>query len=239
MNIYSSTFTNSLGTAIGTTSTITNGVCNLYDVQMKSAVQASLTTSVLNLHNCSIDTSALNSAGAIFFSPGPHFCLNSDISSGSGTAMTIGTGGSSTVANVSNCVINSSNATTIDGTGTLKYGSIDFTGSSSNVTVTTQVPLISSNTALHITTPGAYPYTTIPQDAVILVDTSSARTIVPLASPTTGQQFVIKDNVGSAAANNITITPSGKNIDGAASSTININYGSVTIVYNGTQWNII
>ncbi len=90
-----------------------------------------------------------------------------------------------------------------------------------------------------ITTPGAYPYTTLTSDFVILVDTSAARTITPLGSPATGQMYRIKDNTGSAALNNITITPSGKNIDGAASKVINSNYGSVDIVYNGTQWNLL
>lgn len=90
-----------------------------------------------------------------------------------------------------------------------------------------------------ITTPGAYPYTTLTSDFVILVDSSAARTITPLGSPTTGQMYRIKDNIGSAATNNITITPSGKNIDGAASIVINTNYGSLDIVYNGTQWNAL
>jgi len=90
-----------------------------------------------------------------------------------------------------------------------------------------------------ITTPGAYPYTTLTSDFVILVDSSAARTITPLGSPTTGQMYRIKDNVGSAALNNITITPSGKNIDGSASYIINTNYGSIDIVYNGTQWNAL
>jgi hypothetical protein len=92
---------------------------------------------------------------------------------------------------------------------------------------------------VNVTTPGAYPYTTLISDFLILVDSSAARTITPLASPATGAKYVIKDNVGSAATNTITITPSGKNIDGAASATITSNYGSITIVYNGTQWNII
>lgn len=96
-----------------------------------------------------------------------------------------------------------------------------------------------SGRTVNITTPGAYPYTTLISDYVILVDTSSARTITPLASPVTGTMYVIKDNVGSAAANNITVTPSGKNIDGVASYVMNQNYESITIVYNGTQWNII
>jgi hypothetical protein len=107
------------------------------------------------------------------------------------------------------------------------------------INTTTQVPFILTNDAVKVTTPGAYPYTTIPQDAVILVDTTSARVITPLASPTTGQMHRIKDNTGTAAAHNITVTPSGKNIDGAASYVINTNYGSIDICYNGTQWNVL
>lgn len=97
----------------------------------------------------------------------------------------------------------------------------------------------SAGQVVAITTPGGYPYTTLASDYVILVDSSAARSIVPMASPVTGQTYRIKDNVGTAAANNITITPSGKNVDGAASTVINVNYGSVDIVYNGTQWNIL
>jgi len=94
-----------------------------------------------------------------------------------------------------------------------------------------------SGRVVKITSPGAYPYTTLITDYVILVDTSAARTIVPLAAPVTGTTYRIKDSVGSAAANNITITPSGKNIDGVASYVINNAYGAVDIVYNGTEWN--
>ncbi len=137
--------------------------------------------------------------------------------------------------------VESTNASTITGSGQLVWGDCTFgqSPSTSTVDVAVQIPIIHSNDALKTVTPAAYPYTTVPQDAVILVDTSAARTIIPLASPTTGQKHVIKDSVGSASANNITITPSGKNIDGAASRTIASNYGSVTIVYNGTEWSII
>lgn len=103
-----------------------------------------------------------------------------------------------------------------------------------NNAINTSIPILQ-----FITTPGAYPYTTLTSDQVILVDSSAARTITPLASPATGQTYTIKDNVGTAATFNITITPSGKNIDGSASYVINTNYGSVDIVYNGTQWNVI
>lgn len=96
-----------------------------------------------------------------------------------------------------------------------------------------------SGRVINVTSPGAYPYTSLISDYLILVDTTSARTIVPLASPITGQMYRIKDNVGSALLNPITITPSGKNIDGAASYIMNVNYGSVDIVYNGSEWSIV
>lgn len=161
---------------------------------------------------------------------------NISILSGSDSSVSVSAGATFTLAN---SVVNSSNTNAVTGAGTIVYGGLTFNGISSLINTTTQTPIISSNDAIKVKSPGAYPYTTVPQDALILVDTSSARTITPLASPTTGQKHIIKDSVGSAAANNITVTPSGKNIDGAASSTMNINYGSMTIIYNGTEWSII
>ncbi len=90
------------------------------------------------------------------------------------------------------------------------------------------------------TIPGAYPYTTLFTDDTILVDSSAgAHTINLITSPVTGTQFIIKDATGNAAANNITISPAAGNIDGSASYVINNNYGSITVIYSGTQWNII
>lgn len=96
-----------------------------------------------------------------------------------------------------------------------------------------------SGRVVNVTIPGAYPYTTLITDDAIFVDSSSARTIIPLANPKIGTTYKIKDRVGSAAANNITITPSGKTIDGSASFIINSNYGSINITYNGTEWSIL
>jgi len=154
----------------------------------------------------------------------------------SASVISIGAGAS---FKVSNSVISSTVTDAITGTGTISYGNLSFNNTSSLINTTTQIPLVRSNDAVRVTTPGAYPYTTVPQDGVILVNTTSARTITPLASPTTGQIHRIKDATGSAGTNNITITPSGNNIDGAASFVINVNYGSIDIVYNGTQWNIL
>lgn len=177
-----------------------------------------------------------NNAGITLNGTGGNFWHHCHIESGTASAISIGTGATLKINNTS---IETSNASAIAGAGSIQYGNLVFYGTSSLIATTTQIPDVVSNDAIPITTPGAYPYTTIPQDQLILVDTSSGRTITPLASPTTGQKHIIKDNVGSASSNNITITPSGKNIDGAASFVISTNYGSATIVYNGTQWNVI
>lgn len=56
----------------------------------------------------------------------------------------------------------------------------------------------------------------------------------------TGRVFNIKDGLGLASpATPITITPAAGTIDGAATATINVPYGALTLVYSGTQWLII
>jgi len=63
---------------------------------------------------------------------------------------------------------------------------------------------------------------------------------VNLPAGVLGQQFTIKDGLGLAAATTpITITPAAGTIDGSATATINAPYGSLTFVYNGTQWLIL
>jgi hypothetical protein len=88
------------------------------------------------------------------------------------------------------------------------------------------------------TAPGAYPYDVLVTDYIIEVDTSAARTIRLPDAPSTGQVFVIKDVVGSAPGNNITLQAfSGVvTIDGSATDTINVAYGSVSVFFNGTAY---
>ena len=63
---------------------------------------------------------------------------------------------------------------------------------------------------------------------------------VTLPAGVLGQQFTIKDGLGLASpATPITITPTAGTIDGAATATIDAPYGSLTFVYNGTQWLIL
>lgn len=64
---------------------------------------------------------------------------------------------------------------------------------------------------------------------------------VNLPAGVLGQVFTIKDGLGLASnPNSITITPAGADtIDGAATATINSTYGSLTLVFDGTQWILI
>ena len=91
------------------------------------------------------------------------------------------------------------------------------------------------------TAPGAYPYNILTTDYIVEVDTSAARTIRLPNAPSTGQTFIIKDITGSALANNISLTTVGGavTIDGATTQTMNVNYGSATVFFNGTSYFII
>ena len=63
---------------------------------------------------------------------------------------------------------------------------------------------------------------------------------VNLPAGVLGATYTIKDGLGLAAvATPITITPLAGTIDGAVTATINAPYGSLTLVYNGTQWLIL
>lgn len=153
------------------------------------------------------------------------------------TALGYAAGGQHTVADSSN--IDIGNQGVVGQSNTIRIGT---QGSGAGQQLQTHIAGVIntvSGRVVKITTPGAYPYTTLTTDYVILVDTSSARTINLIASPVTGTTYRIKDNVGSGAANNITITPAAGNIDGSASFVIATNWGSADVVYNGTQWNVL
>lgn len=77
-------------------------------------------------------------------------------------------------------------------------------------------------------------------DYAIAVDCSGGIVTVTLpATPILGQTYHIKDSTGSAFTNNITISGNGTNIDGFATKTINVNWDSFMISYNGNQWSVI
>lgn len=60
---------------------------------------------------------------------------------------------------------------------------------------------------------------------------------ITLPAAAEGKSFIIKDSVGDSSTNNITII--GSTIDGQASYVINNDWSSITLVYNGIEWNVI
>lgn len=77
-------------------------------------------------------------------------------------------------------------------------------------------------------------------DVVVVANkTVGAATVVNLPAGVANQVFVIKDGKGDANSNNLTVTPAAGTIDGAATYVMNVAYQSVTLVYSGTQWNVM
>ena len=98
---------------------------------------------------------------------------------------------------------------------------------------------------VHKTDGGAADYnpSILTSDYIVTVDTTSAARSVIIStedrdsgSPTKPRIFIIKDIAGNAATNNITISlETAGTIDGGASVAINTNYGTKTIIIDGTD----
>lgn len=110
------------------------------------------------------------------------------------------------------------------------------------LTAAANVPIGGFTFGANITAPGAYPYNVLSTDLLVLVDTTSARTInLPAAVSKRG--IYIKDFTGTAGANNITIVPNGtEKIDTAGSLVINTNFSAAFLAASatvGNEWSII
>lgn len=91
-------------------------------------------------------------------------------------------------------------------------------------------PVTITSGPFNLVTPGFYPvHLTVP-----------APLTINLPSTPPNGNFLIKDAVGNCATNNITIIATGAlTIDGASTFVMNINYLSVTLSFNGTNWSLI
>lgn len=91
-----------------------------------------------------------------------------------------------------------------------------------------------------ITPVSTTPYVVLSTDFYLSVDTSVARTIELPNAPVTGRVFVIKDSSGTATSNNISVTTVGGSvtIDAVTTYTMNQNYGSMQVIFNGTSYEV-
>lgn len=83
--------------------------------------------------------------------------------------------------------------------------------------------------------------TLVTSEYIVGVSASATMTLTLPSSPLNGQAFVVKDVVGNAQTNNIIVSSSGPQINGASIYTISASYGSVEIVYfaNPSMWGVI
>lgn len=85
------------------------------------------------------------------------------------------------------------------------------------------------------------PDTVLATDSIVSYQlTVPGAVAVALPAGITGTVYYLKDGTGDAAANPITITPNLlQTIDGAATATINTNFGALTLAFTGAKWEII
>lgn len=72
-------------------------------------------------------------------------------------------------------------------------------------------------------------------DEYVVVDSSAGPITITLpvvSASDDGLGFIIKDSSGTAAVNNVTINGNGKNIDGAGTYVMSVNYQGVQIIYS-------
>lgn len=82
--------------------------------------------------------------------------------------------------------------------------------------------------------------TTLTKADYVYLANAGSITVTVDATPTLGQVYHIKDAGGNASgASPIEVAGNGNNIDGNATIEIRRQYGSFTLIYNGTEWNII
>ncbi len=130
-----------------------------------------------------------------------------------------------------------------DGSNLNHWTKITTGGSGITVTSSANVITISgSGTIIYTyTNVNTSPYVVLTTDYYISVDSSGGSRIIQLPNAATvGKTFIIKDRTGSAATNNITITTVGGavNIDGATTFVMNSAYQSISVLGNGTTYEI-
>lgn len=125
--------------------------------------------------------------------------------------------------------------------GTMRFP-VDINSSSGpgylTVTEVTTFASTAATTVRVVTASGAVTITTA-DNVVVLNKTVGAATTVTLPAGALGLRYTVKDGKGDADTNPITLTPAAGTIDGQSTQIINVPYGALTVVYNGTEWNII
>lgn len=88
----------------------------------------------------------------------------------------------------------------------------------------------------NVTTPT---YTALATDYFLCVNTTVNTVTITLPTGILGTVYIIKDCSGDADTNNITIVGTGGQLVDGSTATINSPYGSISLIYNGSDWSIV
>lgn len=210
----------------GATLTVTNGYStNLYDCSVTANVDCQGT---------------LLAENTFFFSG---ITLSSSTNILLRNCPTVGTI-SGTNAGATNNVINCNN---VEITATAPFRVTGISGTSNNQIFDSSPTITLPNTLvgnIYKATRSAVSYVVLPTDLYIgITDTAAPRTVTLMTAAQgahLNQLFIVKDESGAAATNNITVTVDGvQTIDGATSQVISSNYGSLTMMFDGTNYFIL
>jgi hypothetical protein len=61
---------------------------------------------------------------------------------------------------------------------------------------------------------------------------------ITLPVGTVGKTFLVKDSIGDASTNPITVVTTGSTIDGMPNYVIDLDWGCIGLIYNGIEWNV-
>lgn len=126
------------------------------------------------------------------------------------------------------------------GTGTSVAGNVTVQAGGTTIVQATPSKFITSKGVRKSLTTVTGTYSVLATDENLIVTTNAAPFTITLpGSPSAGDFYLVKDGVGNSATNNITVSGNGNNIDGSSNYSLNINYGAIGLMYNGTQWNVI
>ena len=82
-------------------------------------------------------------------------------------------------------------------------------------------------------------YDILPTDYFLCVDTATFAVTLNLPTGKLGTVYIMKDCSGNADVNPITINGSGGQLVDGSSATINTPFGSVSLIFNGSEWSIV
>jgi len=81
-------------------------------------------------------------------------------------------------------------------------------------------------------------YTALPTDYMLCVLTNGPVTIT-LPTGILGTVYIVKDCFGDANNNPITIQGTGGQLVDGSTGTVNVPYGSISLIFNGADWSIV